>query len=257
MWKLSDDEAILTATCCKTPIQVLQEHCHKFVGSLPVYTDRLLGEPHTDEARYEVTAKVQTMSASGVDKIKKKGKQKAALNLLRDLYPKVTSWGNLLDMFKTPNKRITYDAKLRAHEAQRNTAEAHKVEVAEVGVNFQVLNSLKRKMGEKNAKEDQTRHGDRGGRDHHRHQDSDRYRDSRPHDNHQRDHSQYDDRQRDHSQYDNRHDHSQYDNRQRDTSQYDSRQRDHSQYDDRQRDHSQYEDRQRGYSRQPVKNRRL
>lgn len=40
---LSDDR-ILDNTVGKTPVMVLQEHCHKHFGSLPTYTDSI--DPH-------------------------------------------------------------------------------------------------------------------------------------------------------------------------------------------------------------------
>ena len=36
--KLTDDK-ILESTVGKTPVMVLQEHCHKHVGRVPTYTD--------------------------------------------------------------------------------------------------------------------------------------------------------------------------------------------------------------------------
>ena len=92
--KLSDDR-ILENTIGKTPVMVLQEHCHKHVGKLPEYTD-YCENPHTKLPLFRVTVALYSgESRSARDHVKKKAKQRCALEMLRALYPHVELWGEL------------------------------------------------------------------------------------------------------------------------------------------------------------------
>ena len=82
--KLSDDK-ILESTVGKTPVMVLQEHCHKHVGRVPTYTDvteSVAGSraARSSAARYgpqsfTVNACTGPISVAGTDTTKKRAKQ--------------------------------------------------------------------------------------------------------------------------------------------------------------------------------------
>ena len=75
--RLSDDR-ILDNTIGKTPVMVLQEHCHKHVGKLPDYTDVV--EAPGKLPLYRVSVALYTgEAASAVDTIKKRAKQRCCL----------------------------------------------------------------------------------------------------------------------------------------------------------------------------------
>ncbi|KAL3900777.1 MAG: hypothetical protein SGPRY_012393, partial [Prymnesium sp.] len=86
---LSDDR-ILDNTVGKTPVMVLQEHCHKHFGSLPTYTDSI--DPHYSPSGPAFRVRAAQMVESASDPIKKKAKQRCALQMLRRLYPHVELW---------------------------------------------------------------------------------------------------------------------------------------------------------------------
>ena len=91
-----NDDRILENTVGKTPVMVLQEHCHKHVGKLPEYTDHV--EAPGKLPVYRVTVGLYTgESCSACDTIKKRAKQRCALDLLRRLYPHVLLWGDLVE----------------------------------------------------------------------------------------------------------------------------------------------------------------
>ena len=95
------DDRILESTVGKTPIMVLQEHCHKHEGELPKYTAVSRADPKGRVVSYGVTVVVgvgtasQTLTAD--DNNKKGAKQRAALQMLRRLYPHVELWGDLVE----------------------------------------------------------------------------------------------------------------------------------------------------------------
>mmetsp|Transcript_23470 Transcript_23470/g.77931 ORF Transcript_23470/g.77931 Transcript_23470/m.77931 type:complete len:337 (+) Transcript_23470:1092-2102(+) len=92
---LSDD-SILDAQVGKTPVMVLQEHCHKHVGKLPVYSAAQAGEGEGGNLLHRITVQSGSRLASGVSGTKKRAKQAAALDMLRQLYPHVERWGELV-----------------------------------------------------------------------------------------------------------------------------------------------------------------
>ena len=95
------DDRILENTVGKTPIMVLQEHCHKHEGELPKYTTVSHAGPKGRVVSFGVTVVVgvgaasQTLTAD--DTTKKMAKQRAALQMLRRLYPHVELWGELVE----------------------------------------------------------------------------------------------------------------------------------------------------------------
>lgn len=109
--KLSDDR-ILDNTIGKTPVMVLQEHCHKHVGKLPEYLDAVETPGKLPVYRVTVTL-FSGERCSAVDVIKKKAKQRCALTLLRQLYPHVELWGDLVE---STNSRLKEEraAKIKA-----------------------------------------------------------------------------------------------------------------------------------------------
>ena len=82
--KLTDDK-ILESTVGKTPVMVLQEHCHKHVGRVPSYTDvteAAAGQraPRASSVRsgpqsFTVNASTGPISVAGTDTTKKRAKQ--------------------------------------------------------------------------------------------------------------------------------------------------------------------------------------
>jgi hypothetical protein len=105
--KLTDDK-ILDSTVGKTPVMVLQEHCHKHVGRVPTYTDatetaqgqRAARRTSVRSGPQSFTVKVMVfggIEGTGVDTTKKRAKQRGALEVLRQLYPHVKLWGDLVE----------------------------------------------------------------------------------------------------------------------------------------------------------------
>jgi len=84
--KLTDDK-ILESTVGKTPVMVLQEHCHKHVGRVPTYTDvteAAAGQraPRASSVRsgpqsFTVNASTGPISVAGTDTTKKRAKQRS------------------------------------------------------------------------------------------------------------------------------------------------------------------------------------
>ena len=108
---LSDDR-ILDNPIGKTPVMVLQEHCHKYVGKAPDYVDTV--EVPGSLPVYRVTATLFSGErASALDTIKKKAKQRCALELLRRLYPHVELWGDLVE---STNSRLREDRARKIRE---------------------------------------------------------------------------------------------------------------------------------------------
>ena len=85
---LSDDR-ILDCKVGKTPIMVLQEHSHKHVGKTPSYEPVLHPDSTPSRPMYVMTVTLADGSgtATATDSIKQRAKHRAALNLLRELYP--------------------------------------------------------------------------------------------------------------------------------------------------------------------------
>ena len=122
--KLTDDK-ILDSTVGKTPVMVLQEHCHKHVGRVPTYTDvteTAQGQraPRKSSVRsgpqsFTVVATTCSMEQAATDTTKKRAKQRAALQVLRLLYPHVELWGDLVESMNSRQReaRVAGEAKRR------------------------------------------------------------------------------------------------------------------------------------------------
>ena len=125
---LSDDR-ILDCTIGKTPVMVLQEHCHKHVGKLPTYTDVVdpvsLGNPKALPV-YRVTVSLYTgESASAENVVKKKAKQKCALDLLRVLYKHVDLWGELVESTNSRQREAKFNRQEQARKAASGELPLH------------------------------------------------------------------------------------------------------------------------------------
>ena len=148
--KLTDDK-ILDSTVGKTPVMVLQEHCHKHVGRPPTYTDATETAQGQRAARctsvrsgpQSFTVKVMVLGGiegTGVDTTKKRAKQRGALEVLRQLYPHVELWGDLVESMNSRQRilRAAGEAKRQrlcgpqagasaASTVQEDTAKAQRV----------------------------------------------------------------------------------------------------------------------------------
>ena len=96
------DDRILDSKFGKTPVMVLQEHCHRMdeEGDFPIYEDDTDAFQNTDNPGFAITVRLQGLTETGYDdKTKRKAKQRAALQMLRQLYPEVDLWGDLLRSF--------------------------------------------------------------------------------------------------------------------------------------------------------------
>jgi len=117
--KLSDDQ-ILQNNVGKTPVMVLQEHCHKYEGKLPEYATSEVASNIGRKKSYTVTVMVGSgASAQATSDKKKETKQKAALAMLRRLYPHVELWGELVESTNS-RQREEKAAKLELHKRQRH-----------------------------------------------------------------------------------------------------------------------------------------
>ena len=100
------DDRILDSKFGKTPVMVLQEHCRRMggEGSAPTYEDDTDAFQNTDYPGVAITVRLYGHTETGYDDTKKKAKQRAALQMLRRLYPEVEVWGHLLrrDMPRAP-----------------------------------------------------------------------------------------------------------------------------------------------------------
>ncbi len=98
-----NDDRILKCTVGKTPVTVLQEHCHKHVGDVPTYTDVTdRNAPRASRGRsgpQEFTYSCSTgpFFKTAKDITVKKAKQRVALVVLREIYPNVKIWGDLVE----------------------------------------------------------------------------------------------------------------------------------------------------------------
>tara|TARA_Y100000748_G_scaffold135503_1_gene113721 strand:+ start:125 stop:1378 length:1254 start_codon:yes stop_codon:yes gene_type:complete len=122
--KLTDDK-ILDSTVGKTPVMVLQEHCHKHVGRVPTYTDvteTAQGQraPRKASVRsgpqsFTVNVRTCSMEETGTDTTKKRAKQRAALKVLRRLYPHVELYGDVVESMNSRQRlaRVAGEAKRR------------------------------------------------------------------------------------------------------------------------------------------------
>ena len=148
--KLTDDK-ILDSTVGKTPVMVLQEHCHKHVGRPPTYTDATETAQGQRAARctsvrsgpQSFTVKVMVLGGiegTGVDTTKKRAKQRGALEVLRQLYTHVELWGDLVESMNSRQRilRAAGEAKRQrlcgpqagasaASTVQEDTAKAQRV----------------------------------------------------------------------------------------------------------------------------------
>ena len=97
-----DDDRILECSVGKTPIMVLQEHCHKHVGQTPTYTDVTdANAPRASRGRsgpqqFTYSCRSGALFKTASDVTVKKAKQRVALVVLRALYPHVKIWGELV-----------------------------------------------------------------------------------------------------------------------------------------------------------------
>ena len=93
------DDRILECTVGKTPIMVLQEHCHKHVGRVPTYED-VSDKAHSSGRSGPQNFKVKVFTCGfemvASDITKKKARQRVALEVLRRLYPRVKLYGDLV-----------------------------------------------------------------------------------------------------------------------------------------------------------------
>ena len=100
------DDRILDSKFGKTPVMVLHEHCRRMdeEGGVPTYEDDTGAFQNTDYPGFAITVRLQGLTQTGYDDTKKKAKQRAALQMLRQLYPEVDLWGDLLrrDMPRAP-----------------------------------------------------------------------------------------------------------------------------------------------------------
>jgi dsRNA-specific ribonuclease len=138
--KLTDDK-ILDSTVAKTPVMVLQEHCHKHVGRVPTYTDVTETARGQRAPRKSVrsgpqsfTVKVTTcnMEETGIGITKKRARQHAALQMLRKLYPHVKLWGDVVESMNSRQReaRVAGEAKRRrlcGPQAGASTIKEHSV----------------------------------------------------------------------------------------------------------------------------------
>ena len=98
-----DDDRILDCSVGKTPIMVLQEHCHKHVGQTPTYTDVTdANAPRASRGRsgprqFTYSCRSGALFKTATDITVKKSKQRVALAVLRALYPHVKIWGDLVN----------------------------------------------------------------------------------------------------------------------------------------------------------------
>ena len=100
------DDRILDSKFGKTPVMVLHEHCRRMdeEGGVPMYEDDTGAFQNTDYPGFAITVRLYGLTQTGYDDTKKKAKQRAALQMLRQLYPEVDLWGDLLrrDMPRAP-----------------------------------------------------------------------------------------------------------------------------------------------------------
>ena len=129
--RLSDDR-ILHNTVGKTPVMVLQEHCHKHEGQTPTYSTVM--DRSTTTSRGHSSHVVTVVCGSGAssqsvteqsDK-KKEAKQRAALTMLRRLYPHVELWGELVESTNSRQReeRVDRNNKIREQHAALARASA-------------------------------------------------------------------------------------------------------------------------------------
>ena len=127
--KLTDDK-ILDSTVGKTPVMVLQEHCHKHVGRVPTYTD--VTAVKCGAKSFTVVATTCSMEQAATDTTKKRAKQRAALQVLRLLYPHVELWGDLVESMNSRQReaRVAGEARRRGlcgPQAGASTIKEHSV----------------------------------------------------------------------------------------------------------------------------------
>ena len=138
--RLSDDR-ILHNTVGKTPVMVLQEHCHKHEGQTPTYSTVM--NRATTASRGHSSHVVTVVCGSGAssqsvtehsDK-KKEAKQRAALKMLRRLYPHVELWGELVESTNSRQReeRVDRNNKMREKHAALASASANAGGDAETG----------------------------------------------------------------------------------------------------------------------------
>ena len=94
------DDRICALRIGKTPVMVLQEHCHQDqvedIAYMPKYFDAST-TMQLSEGEFAVRVTVDDKEATGVAGTKRTAKHRAALAMLQNLYPDVETWGELLD----------------------------------------------------------------------------------------------------------------------------------------------------------------
>jgi len=128
---IDDEEVLNLEGQSKTPAQVLQEYCTRYHKDLDFQTEVL--DEDTEERKFKTIGKVGEKIGEGYGKNKREAKQHAAQSLLKQIYPDVKSWNQLL---------VTYSHKFRDENSDRPT-----------GPNFRLLEKLKEEM-KKLLKED-------------------------------------------------------------------------------------------------------
>ena len=131
--KLTDDK-ILDSTVAKTPVMVLQEHCHKHVGRTPTYVELPRPPARTRSGPQSFTVKVTTcnMEETGIGTTKQRARHHAALKILRKLYPHVELWGDVVESMNSRQReaRVAGEARRRGlcgPQAGASTIKEHSV----------------------------------------------------------------------------------------------------------------------------------
>ena len=94
------DDKICSLRIGMTPVMLLHHHCHRDqvedVAYMPKYFDAST-TVELSEGEFAVRVTVDDKEATGVATTKRKAKHRAALTMLKNLYPDVETWGELLD----------------------------------------------------------------------------------------------------------------------------------------------------------------
>ena len=120
-----DDDRILECGVGKTPIMVLQEHCHKHVGQTPTYTDVTdANAPRASRGRsgpqqFTYSCRTGPLFKTASDITVRKAKQRVALAVLRELYPHVKIWGDLVNSMTSAQRERRALANASGNSDQR------------------------------------------------------------------------------------------------------------------------------------------
>ena len=124
---LSDDR-IADSTVGKTPVSVLLETCHMVVGFPPEYSECLHPASTPSAPVYQVRVRTSIrpdLVTCGIDCIKKRAKQKCALEMLRRLYPEVALWGELAESTNSRQRAAHSERSSKRDASRRHTAATH------------------------------------------------------------------------------------------------------------------------------------